>query len=218
VGGYTPSARPENDAFRYFFRLFGISLEHRRAAAYNARELSSRTALPPDHVIERDGPHESPQGKKMDSQDLNRRAFGKLAAAALGGMLVGASVGLAADKAAHKKDPDKPLMSQEPHICRGLNTCKNKGHSKENACAGAGDCSSAKAHTCAGDNDCAGLGGCNAKVDAPGENKCKGMGGCHVPIKNSKVWAKARENFEADMKKADKKFHDAPKAKAKEDK
>jgi hypothetical protein len=158
----------------------------------------------------------------MESQDLNRRAFGKLAAAALGGMLVGASAGLAADKPEKaakggKKDPDKPLMSQEPNICRGLNACKSKGKGGKNACAGAGDCATAKAHTCAGDNDCAGLGGCNEKVDAPGENKCKGMGGCNVPIKNSKVWAKARENFEADMKKAGHdKVHDAPKGKAKE--
>ena len=38
------------------------------------------------------------------------------------------------------------------------------------------------------------------------------MGGCHVKIKDSKIWAKARENFEADMKKAGHKFHDAPKA------
>jgi hypothetical protein len=177
--------------------------------------LSSRAALAPDHVIERGGPHESPQGEKMDSQDLNRRAFGKLAAAALGGMLAGASVGLAADKEEKGGKKKEPLMAHEPHICRGLNTCKNHGHSKENACAGAGDCATAKAHTCAGDNDCAGLGGCDAKVDAPGENKCKGMGGCHVPIKNEKIWDKARESFVTDMKKAfpDKKIHDAPKAK-----
>jgi hypothetical protein len=152
----------------------------------------------------------------MESQDLNRRAFGKLAAAALGGLVAGASLGLAADAKAEKggkKDPDKPLMAQEPHICRGLNTCKGHGKGKKNDCAGQGDCASAKSHTCAGSNDCAGLGGCNATVDAPGENKCKGMGGCHVPIKDSKVWAKARENFEADMKKADKKFGDAPKGK-----
>jgi hypothetical protein len=151
----------------------------------------------------------------MDSQDLNRRAFGKLAAAALGGLVAGASIGLAADKAEKggKKDADKPLMSQEPNICRGLNACKGKGKGGKNTCAGTGNCATAKAHTCAGSNDCAGLGGCNATVDAPGENKCKGMGGCHVPIKDSKIWAKARENFEADMKKADKKFGDAPKGK-----
>ncbi len=157
------------------------------------------------------------KGKSMDSQELNRRAFGKLAAAALGGMLVGASVGLAADKAdkaakGGKKDQDKPLMAQEPHICRGLNTCKNHSHGGKNECAGTGDCATAKAHTCAGDNDCAGLGGCNAKVDMPGENKCKGMGSCHVPLEDS-GWAKARKNFEAAMEKAEKKFGDAPKKK-----
>jgi len=177
--------------------------------------LSSRAVPAPDHVIERDGPHESLQGEKMDSQDLNRRSFGKLAAAALGGLVAGASLGLAADKAEKggKKDSDKPLMAQEPNICRGLNTCKNHSHGGKNDCAGQGDCATAKAHTCAGSNDCAGLGGCNTKVDAPGENKCKGQGGCHVPIKNSKIWAKARESFEADMKKAGKKFGDAPKGK-----
>ena len=152
----------------------------------------------------------------MDSQDLNRRAFGKLAAAALGGMLAGAGLAVAADKDAPKaKDKDKPLMAQEPHICRGLNTCKSKSAGGKNDCAGTGDCATAKAHTCAGDNDCAGLGGCNADVGKPGENKCKGMGGCHVPIKDAKIWAKARSNFEADMKKAfpDKKIGEAPAAK-----
>jgi hypothetical protein len=153
----------------------------------------------------------------MDSQNLNRRAFGKLAAAALGGLLAGAGLGAAADKdkdAPKPKDKDKPLMSQEPHICRGLNTCKGKGKGGKNDCAGGGDCATAKAHTCAGDNDCAGLGGCNNDVKAPGENKCKGMGGCHVPIKEDKIWTQARKSFEADMKKAfpDKKLMDAPKA------
>jgi hypothetical protein len=148
----------------------------------------------------------------MDSQELNRRTFGKLAAAALGGLLAGAGLDVAADKPADKKDPDKPLMSQEPHVCRGLNTCKGKGKGGDNSCAGQGECATAKAHTCAGDNDCAGLGGCNNKVNAPGENKCKGMGGCNVPIKNADTWKKARANFEADMKKAfpDKKIGDAP--------
>jgi hypothetical protein len=151
----------------------------------------------------------------MENQDLNRRSFGKLAAAALGGLVAGASMGLAADKAEKGGKKEAPLMAHEPHICRGLNTCKNHGHSKENACAGAGDCATAKAHTCQGSNDCAGLGGCNSKTDAPGENKCKGMGGCHVPIKSEKIWDKARASFVADMKKAypDKKIHEAPKAK-----
>ncbi len=148
----------------------------------------------------------------MDSQDLNRRSFGKLAAAALGGLVAGAGLGLAADKEAGPKDKSKPLMSQEPHICRGLNACKGKGKGTDNTCAGTGTCASAKAHTCAGDNDCAGLGGCNADVKAPGENACKTKGGCHVPIKDSKVWMKARASFEKDMAKAfpDKKIGEAP--------
>ena len=149
----------------------------------------------------------------MDSQDLNRRAFGRLAAAALGGLMAGAGLGVAADKdkpapaESKAKDKDKPLMSQEPHVCRGLNTCKNKGKGGKNDCAGAGDCATAKAHTCKGDNDCAGLGGCG---EDPGENKCKGMGSCEVPLK-PKTWTLAREHFEAAYKKADKKFHPAPK-------
>ena len=153
----------------------------------------------------------------MRTPDPSRREFTKWAAAALGGLAAGLSVARAADAAPGKKDPDKPLMAQEPHICRGLNTCKSKSAGGKNDCAGQGDCATAKAHTCAGDNDCAGLGGCNAKVNTPGENKCKGMGGCTVPIKDAKTWAKARSNFEADMKKAfpDKKIGEAPPAKDK---
>ena len=153
----------------------------------------------------------------MDSQDLNRRAFGKLAAAALGGLVVGAGLVGAAEKgekdAAKAKDKDKPLMSQEPHICRGLNTCKGSSHGGKNDCAGQGDCATAKAHTCAGDNECAGLGGCNNDLGKPGENACKGKGGCHVPVKDSAIWKKARKSFEADMKKAfpKKEIGEAPK-------
>ena len=111
------------------------------------------------------------------------------------------------------KDKTKPLQSQEPHVCRGLNTCKGKGKGGKNDCAGSSDCATADAHTCAGDNGCAGLGGCNTDANTPGENACKGKGGCHVPIKDSKIWTKARSSFEADMKKAfpDKKIMDAPK-------
>ena len=83
----------------------------------------------------------------------------------------------------------------------------------KNDCAGQSQCATAKAHTCGGDNDCAGLGGCG---EHPGENKCKGMGECAVPL-SDKAWDKARKNFEAAMKKAGKKFGDAP-AKAQSDK
>ncbi len=81
------------------------------------------------------------------------------------------------------------------------------GKGGKNDCAGTSACATAKAHTCAGENACLGLGGCG---ETPGENKCKGMGKCHVPLKDE-AWAKARKRFEEVMKKADKKFGDAPK-------
>jgi hypothetical protein len=142
---------------------------------------------------------------------VNRRDFTRLAAAALGGALAGAKLAAAEDKKEadkpQKKDVNKPLLLQEPHVCRGLNSCKSKGKGGKNDCAGQGACHTAKEHTCGGDNDCAGLGGCG---DKPGENACKGKGDCHVPL-GDKAWAKARKSYEAAMKKADKKFGDAPK-------
>ncbi len=135
---------------------------------------------------------------------MNRRDFHRLTAAAMGGLVAGAGIARADD--AKKKDPEKSLWLQEPHVCRGLNTCKGKGGDKKNDCAGTGSCATAKAHTCNGDNDCAGQGGCGAN---PGENKCKGMGACHVPLTDD-AWGKARKSFEAALKKADKKFGDAP--------
>jgi hypothetical protein len=138
---------------------------------------------------------------------MDRREFHKLAAAAVGGLVAGASLAAAAEEKPKKKDADKPLLLQEPNVCRGLNQCKGEGKGKKNDCAGMGACATAKAHACKGENDCAGLGGCG---EHPGENKCKGMGDCKVPLKDE-AWAKARKNFEAAMKKADKKFGDAPK-------
>jgi hypothetical protein len=141
---------------------------------------------------------------------MDRRNFNKLAAAALGGMVAGAGVARAVasrDDTPKKKDTDKNLLLQEPHICRGLNpSCKGEVKGVKNDCAGMSHGPTAKDHTCAGSNDCAGLGGCGEK---PGENKCKGMGDCHVPLKDA-AWKKARANFEAAMKKAEKKFGDAP--------
>jgi hypothetical protein len=151
---------------------------------------------------------------------MDRRKFNRLAAAAFGGMVAGAGLTRASDKddkAKDKdkepgpKDPKKPVMLQEPHVCRGLNTCKAKGKGGKNDCAGQGDCATAKAHTCAGDNDCRGLGGCQ---NDPGFNDCKGKGSCHVPLKDD-AWKKARAKFEAEAKKAEKKIGDAPKAKDK---
>ncbi len=146
----------------------------------------------------------------MRSSDVNRREFHQLAAAAFGGLLAGASVtGNAVGAEQEKKDPTKPLLLQEPHVCRGLNaSCKGEVGGMKNECAGRSHCATAAHHSCNGMNDCAGLGGCGAH---PGENKCKGMGSCAVPLE-AKAWKTARKNFEAAMKKADKPFGPAPKA------
>ncbi len=145
----------------------------------------------------------------MDRNDMNRRNFGKLALAALGGAIAGSSLINADDKKDAKKDdkkedkkPEKkkePLLLNEPHVCRGLNTCKGKGKGGKNECAGQGACATAKEITCKGKADCAGLGGCGEK---PGENACKGQNGCAVPIKMEAGWKKARTRFEEEAKKA----------------
>ena len=145
---------------------------------------------------------------QMQLPEPNRRDFTKLAAAAMGGLLAGLGSAHAADEKPKMKDPKKPLLLQEPHICRGLNpTCKGEVKGKKNDCAGQAHGPTVKEHKCKGMNDCAGESGCG---ENPGENKCKGMGECAVPL-SDKAWAKARKNFEAAMKKADKKFGDAPK-------
>ena len=137
----------------------------------------------------------------MDQSDMNRREFQRLAAAAFGGVVLGAA-GLQA--IAHADD--NPLLS-DPHVCRGLNTCKGKGASGKNTCAGTGTCATAEAHTCHGSNACKGQGGCDGN---PGQNACKGQGACNVPLK-PKVWKTARATYEKLMKAAGKKFGPAPK-------
>ncbi len=149
----------------------------------------------------------------MLPSELNRRRFSQLAAAAMGGLAAGASLAHSQDdKAAKKKDPSKPLLLQEPHVCRGLNpSCKGEVKGVKNECAGMSQCATAKEHVCKGENDCAGLGGCG---EHPGENKCKGMGECAVPL-GDKAWAKARKNYETAMTKAKMKFGPTPKKLAK---
>ena len=146
----------------------------------------------------------------MKPNDFSRRDFTRLAAAAVGGLVLGANLGHAQDKKEEKKDAKKdgfPWL-QEPHICRGLNpTCKGEIKGKKNECAGQAHFPTVKEHKCKGMNDCAGEGGCGEK---PGENTCKGTGDCAVPL-SDKTWEIARKNFEAAMKKAGRKFGDAPK-------
>lgn len=100
---------------------------------------------------------------------------------------------------------DNPLLS-EPHVCRGLNTCKGHGQSKENECAGLSTCATVEAHACAKKNDCKGQGGCGAN---PGQNSCKGMGGCEVPLMDE-AWKSARTALEAAFKKQGKELGAAP--------
>ena len=102
------------------------------------------------------------------------------------------------------------LNANDPHVCRGINTCKNKGKKDStNDCAGQGHCATVKSHSCQGTNDCKGQGGCS---DNPGENDCKGKGSCAVPLDAGKkmTWQKARKRFEELMKKSGKTFGDAP--------
>jgi hypothetical protein len=139
---------------------------------------------------------------------LSRRDFSKLTAAAFGGIVLGAAMGgQAADK--NPKHDAKRLL-EEPHVCRGLNSCKGKGKGVENACAGQGNCATAEKHSCKGDNACKGQGGCG---EFAGQNACKGQGECGVPLKE-KTWKSARKAYEAQMKKAGKAFGAAPKAKS----
>ena len=171
----------------------------------------------------------------MKEPILNRRDLNRLALAALGGLVSGALIGCGppprrhAAAAGDKPGPatsqgrratpgksapaDTPLLLQDPHVCRGINTCKNKGkNGTMNECAGQGHCATVKAHSCQGMNDCKGQGGCG---ENPGENECKGKGGCAVPLDAGKkmTWQKARKRFEELMKKASgKKFGDAPAA------
>lgn len=139
----------------------------------------------------------------MKTSKVNRRDFGKLSAAAFGGMVAGASVLHLGASEAHADE--SPLLSGK-NVCRGLNhTCG--GHKGgDNKCAGTGACATATAHACHGHNDCKGQGGCG---DNPGENACKGNGKCAVPLSDG-AWKKARANFEKAMKAAGKNFGPAP--------
>lgn len=151
----------------------------------------------------------------MAPSEMNRRDFQKLAAAAMGGVLAGATVGCG-DKG-EKPEAKKPVEEApkevaavaEKHVCRGLNSCKGQGKDGKNACAGQGTCATAKAHSCHGENECKGQGACG---DTPGFNECKGKGGCGVPIKSKSMWNHVREKFEERMKEAGKTVGTAPPA------
>jgi hypothetical protein len=137
----------------------------------------------------------------MERSEMNRRDFQRLTAAAFGGAVLG--VGMQSSLSA--AEPANPLLG-DPHVCRGLNTCKGKGADKSNSCAGQGSCATAEKHTCNGENACKGQGGCGAH---PGENSCKGKGSCNVPL-TPVSWKKARARFEQLMKAAGKTVGNPP--------
>jgi hypothetical protein len=163
----------------------------------------------------------------------SRRHFNQLLIAAFGGALAGSTLGCsggshdeAAGKGADSKAADakttgngapaadkndathdeKLLLVGDPHVCRGLNQCKNQGKTKMNDCAGQGACATAEKHSCDGLNSCKGQGGCG---QYPGQNQCKGQGACAVTLKD-KTWLKARAKFEQVMTENHKKFGPAP--------
>lgn len=155
----------------------------------------------------------------MVRSNLTRRDFNKLAAAAFGGVVTGTMLGCGDKKDGEKKDgekkdgekkdaaegsdtktgkgaaagkTDEAFLLAEKHVCKGLNTCMNKGKSGENSCAGQGTCHTAAEHTCHEQNQCKGEGGCG---ETAGINACKTQGGCDVPLKPD-TWEKVRDKFE----------------------
>lgn len=151
----------------------------------------------------------------MIEPKLTRRQMSRLVLAALGGLAAGCGKdakpnaepgGTPGDTPGDGKTAAHPILS-DPHICRGINTCKNKGKTgTTNECAGQAHCATAGAHDCQGQNACRGQGGCG---EHPGENECKGKGSCEVPL-TDKTWPKARAKFEEVMTAAGKKFGAAP--------
>jgi hypothetical protein len=154
----------------------------------------------------------------MIDKILNRRTLQRLAFVALGGLTAGVLTGCPGSPTTkppttvEKDKTDKqadatPRLLQDPHVCRGINTCKNKGKKgTTNECAGQGSCATVAAHDCNGMNVCKGQGGCG---EHPGENECKGKGGCEAPL-SAKTWPKARKRYEELMTQAGKKFAEAP--------
>ncbi len=121
----------------------------------------------------------------MNDQTLNRRRLFQLAVAALGGLTAGALVGCNSGQTPtadtdKKKEKDKkeadatPRLLQDPHVCRGINTCKNKGKKgTTNECAGQAHCATVTAHDCNGMND---LQGARRLRRTPGRKRMQGQG------------------------------------------
>jgi hypothetical protein len=147
--------------------------------------------------------------EKSMNKNCSRRDFTRLAAAATVGLAIGTGAGAqdSKQKAPPKVEVDPSLLiDADPHVCRGLNSCKGKGKGGGNACAGQGSCATAPSITCSTNNTCKGKGGCGGY---PGQNTCKGRGECAVPLKKE-VWEIARKQFEQLMKAQARKIGKAP--------
>lgn len=154
----------------------------------------------------------------MVRRALNRRDFGKLSMAALGGLVAGCGRGeeeaaapdeeVVVDQVVVDQEAGFAAVGGDPHLCRGLNACAGQGAGGENACAGQGTCATVEHHLCGGQNACKGQGGCGAN---PAENECKGQGHCAVPLMEG-AWEKLRARFEEQMKTQMKEFGEAPAA------
>lgn len=131
----------------------------------------------------------------MQPNELDRRDFNRLTAAALGGLAAGLA-GCTSKPAADKAAGDTTIAKADVHLCRGLNDCKGQGKDGKNDCRGLGTCATAKEHSCGGQNECKGLGGCG---ETAGANECKTHGGCHVPLMES-AWDTIRKRKEGEWK------------------
>jgi hypothetical protein len=151
----------------------------------------------------------------MSNSFLSRRDFQRLTMAAFSGLAAGCRpqepaagppAGVASADVAVAGDKN-PLLD-EPHVCRGLNTCKGFG---SDGCAGRSQCATDSIkHECGTHNACRGQGGCG---ENPGENACKGQGGCSVPLMDA-VWERTRKRFEALMAEQGKEVGPAPAGKS----
>ncbi len=131
-----------------------------------------------------------------------KKSTSSILAAAVSGLLIGASSGCTSESSTENAAPSTPAanpgdstpaVAADLHACKGYNKCQGKGGCKtadneckgQNACEGKGGCATVEHHACAGKNKCAGQGGCGSgDQSCKAKNTCEGKGGCAVPIKH----------------------------------